>query len=136
MTAIQRIRLTNDGTWHEGKFMLGKPGHGAWAPRFEGNVLAIAEGMEDAASYAQVRKIPCWAALGNERLALIEVPERVGTLYLAEDNDGPGRCASMAAVGSHSMPERQIIRDPPPSRCHDWAEVWNDMANSKGGRER
>ncbi|MGQ3178955.1 MAG: toprim domain-containing protein, partial [Blastomonas fulva] len=67
--------------------MLGKPDQGAWAPRFEGNVLAIAEGMEDAANYAQIRKIPCWAALGNERLAPIKVPEHVGILYIAEDND-------------------------------------------------
>ena len=37
MTAVQRIRLTDDGTWHDGKFMLGKPGQGAWAPQFEGN---------------------------------------------------------------------------------------------------
>jgi hypothetical protein len=122
MPAIQRIRLTSDGTWHDGKFMLGKPGRGAWAPKFEGNVLAIAEGMEDAASYTLIRGFPCWAALGNERLALMEVPERVGTLYLAEDNDGPGRCASIAAVRSHNMPKRQIIRDAPPRRSHDWAE--------------
>ena len=127
LTALQRIRLTDDGTWHDGKFMLGKPGQGAWTPQFDGNVLAIAEGMEDAASYAQIRKIPCWAALGTERLALIEVPERVGTLYLAEDNDGPGRCASMAAVGSHNMPERQIIRDAPPSHYHDWAEALSNI---------
>ena len=129
MTAIQRIRLTEDGAWHEGKFMLGVPGQGAWAPQFEGNVLAIAEGMEDAASYAQIKQIPCWAALGNERLALIEVPERVGKLYIAEDNDGPGRCAAMTAVEVHKMPRRQIIRDAPPSNCHDWAEVGNDMAS-------
>jgi len=129
MTALQRIRLTDDGTWHDGKFMLGKPGQGAWAPQFEGNVLAIAEGMEDAASYAQIRKIPCWAALGTERFALIEVPERVVTLYLAEDNDGPGRCAAMVAADVHKMPRRQIIRDAPPSNCHDWAEVGNDMAS-------
>ena len=129
MTAIQRIRLTEDGAWHEGKFMLGVPGQGAWAPQFEGNVLAIAEGVEDAASYAQIKQIPCWAALGNERLALIEVPERVGKLYIAEDNDGPGRCAAMTAVEVHKMPRRQIIRDAPPSNCHDWAEVGNDMAS-------
>jgi hypothetical protein len=129
LTAIQRIRLTDDGTWHDGKFMLGKPGQGAWAPQFEGNVLAIAEGMEDAASYAQIRKIPCWAALGTERFALIEVPERVGTLYLAEDNDGPGRCAAMAADKVHKIQGRQIIRDAPPSHCHDWAEVESDVTS-------
>lgn len=127
LSAIQRIRLTDDGTWHDGKFMLGKPGQGAWAPRFEGNVLAIAEGMEDAASYAQVRKIPCWAALGNERLAMIEVPEHVGTLYIAEDNDDPGRCAAMAAAEVHKVPKRQTIRDAPPSQCRDWAEVQSDI---------
>jgi hypothetical protein len=122
MTAIQRIRLTNDGTWHEGKFMLGKPGRGAWAPRFEGNVLAIAEGMEDAASYTLIREIPCWAALGNERLGLIEVPEQVSTLYIAEDNDGPGRCAAMAAAEAHKAPKRKTILDAPPSSYRDWAE--------------
>ena len=127
MTAIQRIRLTDDGTWHDGKFMLGKPEQGAWAPQFAGNVLAIAEGMEDAASYSLIRGIPCWAALGTERLALIEVPEHVGTLYLAEDNDGPGRCASMAAVEVHKVPKRQTIRDAPPSHCRDWAEVQSDI---------
>jgi Toprim domain len=127
LSAIQRIRLTDDGTWHDGKFMLGKPGQGAWAPRFEGNVLAIAEGMEDAASYAQVRKIPCWAALGNERLAMIEVPEHVGTLYIAEDNDDPGRCAAMAAAEVQRLEGRQILRDAPPSQCRDWAEVQSNI---------
>lgn len=127
MTAIQRIRLTDDGAWHDGKFMLGKPEQGAWAPQFAGNVLAIAEGMEDAASYSLIRGIPCWAALGTERLALIEVPEHVGTLYLAEDNDGPGRCASMAAAEVHKVPKRQTIRDAPPSHCRDWAEVQSDI---------
>jgi hypothetical protein len=79
--------------------------------------------MEDAASYAQIRKIPCWAALGNERLTLIEVPGGVGTLYLAEDHDGPGRSAAMAAAEVHKMSDRQIIHDPPTRGFHDWAEV-------------
>ncbi|MGQ3230901.1 MAG: DUF7146 domain-containing protein [Blastomonas fulva] len=127
ITAMQRIRLTEDGRWHEGKFMLGKPGQGAWAPQFEGNVLAIAEGMEDAASYTLVRKIPCWAALGNERLALIEVPEHVGTLFIAEDSDGPGRCAAMVAADVHSTQGRKTIRDAPPSQYRDWAEVRSDI---------
>lgn len=132
LTALQRIRLTDDGTWHDGKFMLGKPGQGAWTLQFDGNVLAIAEGMEDAASYTLIRGIPCWAALGNERLALIKIPEHVGKLYIAEDNDSPGRCAAVAAAEVHSMPTRQIIRDAPPSNCHDWADVGDDMASPTG----
>ena len=123
ITAIQRIRLTEDGKWHDGKFMLGKPGQGAWAPRFEGNVLAIAEGMEDAASYTLIKGIPCWAALGAERLTLIKVPEHIGKLYIAEDNDGPGRCAATSAANLQKTPKRQSIRDAPPSRYRDWAEV-------------
>ncbi len=131
MTAIQRIRLTNDGTWHEGKFMLGKPGRGAWAPQFEGNVLAIAEGMEDAARYTLIRQIPCWAALGNERLPLIRVPLHVTDLYLAEDNDGPGRAAAITALEAQGMPGRRIFRDPPPSESRDWAEVGQQMTSPK-----
>lgn len=127
LTAIQRIRLMDDGTWHDGKFMLGKPGQGAWAPRFEGNVLAIAEGMEDAASYTMIREIPCWAALGNERLALIEVPEHVSTLYIAEDNDDPGKCAAMAAFKAQTIPGRRIFRDAPPITYHDWAHIRQEM---------
>ena len=112
--------------------MLGKPGQAAWAPKFEGDVLAIAEGMEDAANYTQIKQIPCWAALGNERLALIKVPEHVSTLYIAEDNDDPGRCAALAAAEVHNMPKRQIMRDAPPSHCHDWAEVGNDVTSPTG----
>jgi hypothetical protein len=129
LTAIQRIRLTDDGRWHEGKFMLGKPGQGAWAPQFDGNVLAIAEGMEDAASYTLIKGIPCWAALGNERIALLTVPPYVTELYLAEDNDEPGRTAAMAAFNAHQVPKRLITRNPPPREFRDWAEVRKKMAS-------
>jgi hypothetical protein len=132
MTAIQRIRLTDDGTWHDGKFMLGKPGRGAWAPAFNGTVLAIAEGMEDAASYTLIRGRPCWATLGNERLALITVPSRVTELYLAEDNDGPGRKSGLVALKAHGVPGRRITRDPPSSEHRDWAEVQEEEGVSKG----
>lgn len=123
IVALQRIRLTNDGAWHQGKFMLGKLGRGAWAPQFEGNALAIAEGMEDAASYTLNRKIPCWAALGSERLAQVKVPEHVEKLYIAEDNDGPGGYAARTAADLQKAPKRQTIRDAPPSQYMDWAEV-------------
>jgi hypothetical protein len=79
-----------------------------------------------------IRGLPCWAALGNERLALIKVPEHVSTLYVAEDNDGPGRCAAMTAAEVHNMPTRQIIRDAPPGNYHDWAEVGDGMASPTG----
>ncbi len=127
ITALQRIKLTPDGTWHDGKFMLGRPGPGAWAPPFKGTVLAIAEGMEDAASYALIRGIPCWAALGNERLAMIRVPERIRTLNIAEDNDGPGRVAAQIALEAHCMSGLRIIRDAPPTKYHDWAQVQKEM---------
>jgi hypothetical protein len=131
MTAIQRIRLTEDGAWHEGKFMLGVPGQGAWAPQFKGTTLAIAEGMEDAASYTLIRGIPCWAAFGNERMALLQVPSHVATIYIAEDNDRPGQTAAMTAVKVQGKLGRRIFRDAPPSRYHDWAHFRQDTVESK-----
>jgi hypothetical protein len=121
--AIQRIALARGGVSHEGKYMLGSPGHGAWAPRLPGRVLAIAEGMEDAAAYTKLRQVPCWSALGAERISLVRIPEQVETLIIAADNNRPGRLAAQAAIEAHRAPGRRVISDPPPQRFVDWAEA-------------
>lgn len=123
INAIQRIRLNKTATAHEGKFMLGRPGQGAWAPRFSGTTLAIAESMEDAAAYTKLHGTPCWSALGGERLALIRIPDHVDRLIIAEDNNDPGRLGALAAMEAHARQGLTIERDPPPRRYGDWAEV-------------
>ena len=119
--AIQRIALGRTG--HKGKYMLGKPGEGAWRPDFEGSALAVAESMEDAAAYTKLKGIPCWSSLGAERLPLITIPDRVEKLIIAEDNNRPGGLGALAAVEAHTTATRDVERDPPPRGFDDWAKV-------------
>lgn len=119
--AIQRIALGRTG--HKGKYMLGRPGEGAWAPQFQGGTLAIAESMEDAAAYTKLKGVPCWSSLGAERMPLIRIPDRVEHLIIAEDNNRAGRLGALAAIEAHSTDTRKVSRDPPPRGSGDWAEV-------------
>lgn len=121
LTAIQRIVLRPRGDGHQGKFMLGSPGTGAWAPAFSGSQLAIAEGFEDAAGYTILHGVPCWSPLGDKRFPTLRIPDQVKQLIIAEDNDTPGRAAALAAVDAHSMPGREITRHAPPKGIKDWA---------------
>ncbi len=41
--AIQRIALGSKGLCHKGKYMLGRPGMGAWSPSFKGDTLGLAD---------------------------------------------------------------------------------------------
>lgn len=124
--AIQRIALGLGGQSHKGKYMLGRPGAGAWSPQFTGKTLGLAEGMEDAASYTKLKGIPCWASLGAERLPLIRIPDRVTTLIIAQDNNRPGRLGAAAAVAAYTDGNRRVLKDAPPKRFDDWAEVNED----------
>jgi hypothetical protein len=122
LAAIQRIALKANGDGHVGKFMLGRPGQAAWSPPFEGNELALAEGMEDAVAYTKLRGIPCWSSLGDQRIALLRVPGAVTKLHIATDNDQAGDSAAERAFVEHAAPDRVISRDRPPSGFKDWAK--------------
>lgn len=69
IVAIQRTILRPDGRGHLGRFLLGQPADGAWAPPISGTVMAIAEGFEDAAAYLVLRGTTCWSSMGSGRLA-------------------------------------------------------------------
>ncbi|MBE5075096.1 toprim domain-containing protein [Erythrobacteraceae bacterium E2-1 Yellow Sea] len=121
INAIQRIKLTCDGLRHDGKMMLGNPGAAAWAPRFQGSVLAIAESMEDAGAYTRMHDTPCWSSLGAERLPLVRIPGHVDELIIAEDNNRAGRMGALAAIKAHAKEGRRIRRHPPPRGWSDWS---------------
>ena len=123
LMAIQRIALGPRGETHKGKYMLGRPGSGAWAPAFTGTKLALAESMEDAAAYTKLKGVPCWSSLGAERLPLLHIPERVQTLIIAEDDNRAGRLGALAAIEAHTNDKRKVFRDPPPREFTDWAQV-------------
>lgn len=127
LRAIQRIVLSRDATSHEGKLMLGHPGAAAWAPRFKGRVLALAESMEDAGAYSRIHGIPCWSSLGAERLPLVRIPEHVDELIIAEDNNRPGRLGALAAIDAHAKEGRAIRRHGPPRGWTDWSAYLDHM---------
>lgn len=121
--AIQRIALGSKGLCHKGKYMLGRPGMGAWSPSFKGDTLSLAESMEDAVAYTRIKGIPCWSTLGAERLALVRIPDGVKTVVIAEDNNRAGRLGALAAIEAYATKDRTVLRDPPPRKAGDWAEV-------------
>ena len=121
--AIQRIALGSKGLCHKGKYMLGRPGMGAWSPSFKGDTLGLAESMEDAVAYTRIKGIPCWSTLGAERLALVRIPDGVKTVVIAEDNNRAGRLGALAAIEAYATKDRTVLRDPPPRKAGDWAEV-------------
>jgi hypothetical protein len=129
--AIQRILLDPATKWHIGKYMLGTPGQGAWRPSHVGEILGIAESMEDAAGFTAMKGIPCWSSLGNVRLAQIKIPDGVKTLIIAEDRNKPGRSAARQAWKIHRARGLKVIRMPPPKPYGDWAEA--NEKQSQGG---
>ena len=100
--AIQRIALGSKGLCHKGKYMLGRPGMGAWSPSFKGDTLGLAESMEDAVAYTRIKGIPCWSTLGAERLALVRIPDGVKTVMIAEP-----KSSNDSASGVQACPARR-----------------------------
>lgn len=104
------------------KMALGPPGRGAVRLMPAGVVLGIAEGIETAWSAALIFSIPVWAALGNERFGLIDIPDEVTNLVLLPDPGQGGRRAEELGIKAHSRPGRSIETEWP--RRGDWNDVW------------
>ena len=122
LKAIQRIFL-NEGTARSTtKMLLGKPGRAAWRAGASARSLALAEGFEDAAAFTKLTGIPCWAALGGERLPLLQLPDDLDHLILAPDHDRAGRIAAQKAEAAYHRPGLTIeTRYPQPFK--DWAAM-------------
>jgi hypothetical protein len=103
LVAIQRIFLLDGGNRYETKAMLGTPGVGAWkGSRPRDDVLAIAEGFEDAARFEEITGVACWSSLGASRLGLIRIPDHIKSVIIAEDNDVEGEKAAIVAAARYS----------------------------------
>ena len=88
-------------------------------PAIDG-VLGIAEGVESALSARALTGVPCWATLGNERFALVSIPESVTELHLFVDYDAGGKLAAERALQSHALEGRTIHVRRPSKRDTDW----------------
>jgi hypothetical protein len=122
-TAIQRIFLDPQTAYRTEKVMLGRPGRGAWRPRLNGTkTLALAEGMEDAAAFRFMHEVVCWASLGNERLSLLDLPDDITELIIAEDNNSAGRAGARKAWTAYRRDGLKLSRKTP-RPFEDWAEA-------------
>ena len=90
-------------------------------------MLAIAEGFEDAAAFTRLTGVTCWAAMGAGRLPLLQLPQDLHTLIIAQDNDAPGHNAAHQATRAYTRPGLRVLRRSPSSSI-DWAE-FNEWIN-------
>jgi len=126
--AVHRTWLKPDGTGKAdldpNKMTLG-PSDGAairLAPIGPNGELGVAEGVEDARSYMQLKGIPTWSALtagGIERLIL---PPEARLIYIALDNDAVGLKAAQAAARRWLGEGRRVFFAKPPIG-KDWNET-------------
>ena len=121
--AVQRVFLKPQGQGYTAKAMIGTPSGGSWQGQGASKILALAEGFETAAAFAQIHNIPCWASLGASRLDRLSLPDGLNTLVLAEDNGAPGRRAAVKAWKSYSGNDFALRRMAPPKHFGDWADV-------------
>ncbi|MGB3472082.1 MAG: toprim domain-containing protein [Erythrobacter sp.] len=121
--AVQRIFLKPKGQGYRTKLMIGNPQGASWQGRRPGKILALAEGFESAARFAELHSIPAWSSLGAGRLDLLKLPNWIEELILAEDNDPEGRRACLKAAEAHAREGLTIRRMPPPSAYADWGAV-------------
>ena len=121
--AVQRIFLKPEGQGYRSKLMIGNPQAASWQGQRPVKILALAEGFESAARFAELHGIPTWSSLGAERLDLVRLPDRIEELIIAEDNDPEGRRASRKAAQTHARDGLTIRRIAPPSGYTDWAAV-------------
>ncbi len=133
LVAIQRIFLDPETAWYTEKVTLGRLNAGVWQGGGYADTIAWAEGMETAASYFQLKGIPCWSPLGARRFNLAHLPDSVTTLVLAGDPDAEGRRAVTKAIQRYVTGTRIVRVDYPPKGASDWADVLQGRERGGGG---
>ncbi len=130
--AIQRIFLTRDGEKADiepRKATLGPMAGGAIRLQTCSGELAIAEGLESAASAGLLLDMPAWAAISAGNLARsMTLPEEIRSVTIAADHDEPGLRAAEEATWRWQGEGRvvRIIRACAPGRDA------NDVARAAG----
>jgi hypothetical protein len=109
-------------TIEEPKCALGALGRSAVRLGGLAPILGLAEGIETALSATALFGTPCWATLGTERFAHVELPPGVKALRLFLDNDAGGRRAeTLARDAFGGGPEIEPLY--PPRAGEDWNDV-------------
>jgi hypothetical protein len=86
--------------------------------------LGLAEGIEDAQSVLEWFGTPTWALGGVERLAFVDIPERVRRVAVYSDNGVAAERLFEKARDHLGAKGREVINRPPPDRFKDWNDAW------------
>ncbi len=126
LQAVHRTFLDPAGgqaRFDNAKRLLANPGRGAVRLGQPGRTLGLAEGIETALAAAVIHGFPVWAALGNERFGMIDIPAHVDRLVLLADNDAGGKRAVGLAEAGLQRDGLTIEVVWPPAPHNDWADV-------------
>jgi phage/plasmid primase-like uncharacterized protein len=88
--------------------------------------LAIAEGIETALSYQQLKAVPTWACLSTLGIERVQLPAGVRQLIVAADGDEAGLRAARAKLERHARGASTALDAPPLGR--DWNDVLKEVA--------
>jgi putative DNA primase/helicase len=110
-------------SWGRARDNIGPLGAGAVRLFPPGEVLGLAEGVEDALSATQLTNIPCWAVLGAGRLGAVGLPSKVREVHLFADDDDPGRKGAANAREHFLRGGRTVVVRFPPEGAKDWNDV-------------
>jgi len=130
LVAVHRTFLDPAGgkaKFDNAKRLLGNPGRGAVRLGQPGRTLGLAEGIETALAATAIHGFPVWAALGNERFGMIDLPRHVERLVLLADNDAGGQRAVDLAQAGLQCDGLVIESLWPPAEHNDWADVLTAM---------
>jgi putative DNA primase/helicase len=135
MVAVHRVYLTPDGskaTLEKPKMALGPIKGGAirLAPVGPNGELGVAEGIEDALSYMQIKGIPTWSAVAAGGIEQLVLPEEARVIYIALDKDPVGLKAAQNAARRWLGEGRRVFFAKPP-HGKDWNDTLRSLA--RGG---
>jgi hypothetical protein len=101
----------------------GALGAGAVRLAASGEVLGLAEGVEDALSAIHLTGTPTWACIGAGRMHVVAIPDVVRELHLFVDDDEPGHSAAERTAARHTAEGRRVVLRLPPEGFKDWNDV-------------
>lgn len=93
------------------------------APIGRDGILAIAEGLETAGSFALLEGVPTWAAFSTSGIRGFEVPYAVRKLIIAADNDANGAGLQAANDLAERARSRCSVEIRAPGKVGDWNDV-------------
>ncbi len=123
--AVQATFLTPDLRAKTGRVTFGALIGAAVRLSPPGPELAIAEGLETAASYAELEGVPTWATLGTSNLEAFRPPASVRRLIIAADGDDAGMKAA------HTLAEKLRGRCDVTIAPAPGGGDWNDVATGR-----